>query len=118
MTKEDKYRNSIQNAINTVKEDYEINYSLVINSDPLHKGGVPDASGKIKVEIGRSTKLNYSFEIDDSFRMFNVGKAFGIGDENVHSLNKILELNKTISNNLGFMLVERELEIVLLRGKK
>jgi hypothetical protein len=117
MGKEDKYRNSIQSAIDTVKGDYEVNYSLRINSDPLHKGGVPDAFGTIKVELGRNTKLDYSFEID-SLGAFCVGKVFGIGNDNVHSLNKILELNKTISNNLGSMLVERELEIDLLRKAK
>ncbi len=119
MTNEQRYKTAINNAIKEVGEDYNIKYSMYFHSDPLHKGAVANAYGTINVRSGYATNLEYSFEIEDSgFKFFTVGKILGIGNDNIPSLNKIKELNKHISMNLGSILVERELEIDLIREEK
>lgn len=118
MTKE-KYQKAIDDAIEKIGNDLKIKYSMFIHFDPLHKGAVANAFGEIYFKQNYATNLNYSFEIDESLgKIFTVGKVFGIGIDNVNSLNKIKELNDHISMNLGAMLVKRELESDIFKEAK
>ncbi|MEK6833824.1 MAG: hypothetical protein AABY32_07310 [Nanoarchaeota archaeon] len=101
-----KYEKTIQKAIDSMEEDYKINFFIINRKDLLH-GGMPDYSGTIFVKKD-SLNLRYDFEITDStFKFFNVMNISGEGEGEKNVLEKITQLNKDIAMNLNLQLIDK-----------